>query len=217
MSQEQRAKDRLIIFTRYPVPGKTKTRLIPALGVEGAAALQKQMTERTVARARQLCREGSLILEVRYEGGRASGMQEWLGSDLAFAPQGSGHLGLRMGRAFQEAFRSEGQRVVLVGTDCPGLSVPLLRKAFHRLHKNDVVLGPAGDGGYYLLGLRFFVPDIFEGIPWGTSVVLEETLKLVEPLHLRVFLLKTLDDVDRPEDLPTWERVFLRTNPPRRK
>jgi rSAM/selenodomain-associated transferase 1 len=209
--------DRLIIFTRYPAPGKTKTRLIPALGVQGAAALQKKMTERTVARARKLLLSESFSLEIRYAGGRVSWMQEWLGHDLSFKAQGPGHLGLRMGRAFHEAFRSGGQRVVLVGTDCPGLSVPLLRKAFHRLHENDVVLGPARDGGYYLLGLRFFVPGIFEGIPWGTGVVLEETLKILETLRLRVFLLKTLDDVDRPEDLPNWERVFHRTSPPRRK
>lgn len=210
--------DRLIIFTRYPVPGKTKTRLIPALGAEGAAALQKQMTERTVARARQLRQEQSFFLEVRYEGARESSMQEWLGSDLAFAAQRSGHLGLRMGRAFREAFRAGCKRVVLVGTDCPGLSVFLLRQAFHHLQDNEVVLGPARDGGYYLLGLRFLVPQIFEGISWGTSSVLEKTLRTLGPLALRVFLLKTLGDVDRPEDLTVWQQAVSPIHfPPSRK
>ncbi len=204
--------DRLIIFTRYPVPGKTKTRLIPALGAEGAAALQKQMTERTVARARQLRQEQSLLVEVRYEGGRKSLMQKWLGSDLAFAVQRSGHLGLRMARAFQEAFRAGCTRVVLVGTDCPGLSVFLLREAFHGLRANEVVLGPARDGGYYLLGLRFFVPQIFEKISWGTGAVLEETLRKLGSLPLRLFLLKTLGDVDRPEDLTIWEQAVSPTH-----
>lgn len=211
------SEDRLIIFTRYPVPGKTKTRLIPALGAEGAAALQKQMTERTVARARQLRQEQPLFLEVRYEGSRASSMQEWLGSDLAFAAQRSGHLGLRMARAFQQAFRVGCKRVVLVGTDCPGLSVFLLREAFHHLQDNEVVLGPARDGGYYLLGLRFFLPQIFEGISWGTSTVLEKTLRTLGPLALSVFLLKTLGDVDRPEDLIASQQAVspVHFHPPR--
>jgi rSAM/selenodomain-associated transferase 1 len=199
--------DRLIIFTRYPAPGKTKTRLIPALGPKGAAALQKQMTERTVVRARQLLTEHPLLLEVRYEGCRRSLMKEWLGSDLVFASQGSGPLGLRMARAFQAGFRAGSQHIVLVGIDCPGLSVFLLREAFHSLADNEVVLGPALDGGYYLLGLRFFVPQIFKGISWGTRGVLEETLRALGPLSLRVFLLQALGDVDRPADLTLWEQT----------
>ena len=197
---------RLIIFTRYPEPGKTKTRLIPILGPEGAADLHRRMAEHTLIRARNLKNSSAVSLEIRFVGGRADSIKNWLGSDIPCIPQGDGDLGRRLERTFEEAFEAGIKRVVVVGTDCPGLTEDLVRQAFVRLQDSDVVLGPACDGGYYLIGLKRPVADLLQGIPWGTDRVLEKTLTKASDLHLRVSLLAPLEDVDRPGDLPVWER-----------
>jgi uncharacterized protein len=99
-------KQHLIIFTRYPEPGKTKTRLIPALGDLGAANLQKQMTEYTIFQVKELQKTADISCEVRFAGGNLQLMQDWLGLDLVYQPQGEGDLGDRMGRSLDEAFQS---------------------------------------------------------------------------------------------------------------
>ena len=197
--------NRLIIFTRYPEPGKTKTRLIPVLGPEGAADLHRQMVDSTLTWARQLKNHSAISLEVRYEGGDEYQIRQWLGPDIPCCPQANGDLGARMAQAFHEAFSAGMARVIIVGTDCPGLTGNLVQTACEALMDNDVVLGPAKDGGYYLIGLRKPVPQLFGGIPWGTGEVLFKTLRIAADLKLRVFLLEPLDDVDRPEDLDIWE------------
>ncbi len=202
------SREKLIVFSRYPEPGKTKTRLIPSLGSEGAAELQRQMTEHTLAKVRQLGHSRPVAIEVRHEGGNGNLMREWLGPDLSYMPQGSGDFGERMANAFHEAFQAGSDRVVLVGTDCPGITVGLLCEAFESLIHTDVVLGPANDGGYYLIGLRQSIPQLFVEIPWGTEEVLERTREAVERLGLSLRLLRALDDVDRPEDLPAWREAF---------
>jgi rSAM/selenodomain-associated transferase 2/rSAM/selenodomain-associated transferase 1 len=198
---------RLIIFTRYPRPGGTKTRLNPGLGPEGAAALHRRMVEHTLGWARHLESRGGTSLEVCYDGAEEMLFQNWLGSDLFFRPQGSGDLGARMARAFDRAFGCGRERVILVGTDVPDLGENLVQEAFEALRDHDLVLGPAADGGYYLVGLRRPMPEIFSNIPWGTGEVLEKTLQAARYLGVRFFLTRTLQDVDRPEDLPAWERA----------
>jgi len=202
-----RARDRLIVFTRYPEPGKTKTRLIPALGPAGAADLQRQMTEHLLERAARLAGHRKVRIEVRFAGGSEDLVRQWLGSDPTCREQGPGDLGRRMLRAFREAFAAGAARAVIVGTDCPGITAALLEKAFDQLGRHDLVLGPAEDGGYYLIGLRRPVRQLFEGMAWGTDKVLRETLFAAERLGLSVALLEPLADVDRPEDLPVWERA----------
>ena len=202
--KNQTPLSRLIIFTRYPEPGKTKTRLISALGPEGAADLQRQMTEQTLICARRLAAQDPVILEVCFESGGVSKFQKWLGNDLIFVPQGNGDLGERMSRAFQRAFQGGARFVVLIGTDIPGFSADLAWEAFAALQNRDVVLGPANDGGYYLIGLRKIIPQLFAAIPWGTENVFSKTLEIAMGLRLRVHCLAPLNDVDRPEDLPVW-------------
>lgn len=198
---------RLIIFTRFPEPHKTKTRLIPALGPEGAADLQRRMTRRTLDTVRKLAVSIPLSLEVRFEGGTAQKMAQRFGSDMSYRPQGPGDLGARMERAFADAFREGACRTVIVGADCPDLSQDLLRDAFRHLATSDVVLGPAVDGGYYLIGLRQPRPSLFDSIQWGSEAVFERTISLAGNLALDVSSLRTLSDVDRPEDLPVWRRA----------
>ena len=204
--KEKMSLNRLIIFTRYPEPGKTKTRLIPALGPEGAADLHRKMVDSTLTWARQLKSNSAISLEVRYEGGDERLVRQWLGPDIPCGPQANGDLGARMAQAFHEAFSAGMARVIIVGTDCPGLTGGLVQTACEALMDNDVVLGPAKDGGYYLIGLRKPVPHLFGGIPWGTGEVLPKTLRIAADLKLQVFLLEPLDDVDRPEDLAIWKK-----------
>jgi hypothetical protein len=112
-----------------------------------------------------------------------------------------------MQRAFVEAASEGADRVVMVGADCPEITAELLEKALERLATTDIVLGPASDGGYYLIGLRQPNPQLFANISWGSDQVLAETLFRARQLSLAVSLLQELSDVDRPDDLPVWERV----------
>lgn len=208
------AQNYLIVFTRYPEPGKTKTRLIPALGAEGAAALQKQMTEHTLATIRQLQNshdfgENSIVVDVRFAGGDTFLMQKWLGTTWHYTPQGVGDLGDRLVRAFSHAFEQGAHAAIAIGIDCPDISADLLNTAFRQLDTIDVVLGPANDGGYYLIGLSTLMPDLFQGIHWGTEIVLQQTLSRATEINRGVAQLQPLADVDRPEDLSIWEEALI--------
>ncbi len=191
----------LIIFTRYPEPGKTKTRLIPALGAEGAANLQFQMTETTIIKANKLSNMMSLLVEIRFAGGNFQLMKNWLGSDLKYQEQGTGNLGERITRAFESAFNQGMKYVVIIGTDCPSLTPGMMLQAFAKLTQSDVIIGPATDGGYYLIGLKKIIPELFQGINWGTSVVLSQTVAIAQNINLAIDYLPELSDIDRPEDL----------------
>ena len=195
------ARECLIIFTRYPEPGKTKTRLIPLLGAEGAARFQRQMTQQTLAQVKELKAFRPLSVEVHFAGGNQQLMQNWLGSDIIYRQQSQGDLGRRMALAFKESFSAGMTGVVIIGTDCPDLNAQLMVKAFHALEQNDLVLGPALDGGYYLIGLRRLIPELFTGISWSTAEVLEQTIRIAQRLDLAIAFLPLLNDIDRPEDL----------------
>ncbi|MEA5504223.1 TIGR04282 family arsenosugar biosynthesis glycosyltransferase [Halotia wernerae UHCC 0503] len=198
-------KQHLIIFTRYPEPGKTKTRLIPALGTVGAANLQREMTEHTISQVRELQTATCISLEVRFSGGNLPLMQNWLGLDLFYQSQGEGDLGSRMARSLFDAFESGREQVIIIGTDCPEVNSQILTEAFEQLHTCDLVLGPAIDGGYYLIGLRRLIPELFVNIDWGTSQVLQQTVDIAEELNISLVYLPPLADVDFPEDLPIWK------------
>jgi uncharacterized protein len=194
----------LIIFTRYPEPGKTKTRLIPALGELGAAQLHRRMAEHTVRQARAL----SCAIEVWYVGSTEKLMQNWLGKDLWYREQPAGDLGDRMCAAFRSAFDQGYQSVMIVGTDCPEITTELLAQGFAELQNQVVAIGPAIDGGYYLIGLQRLVPKLFQEITWSTATVLVKTLAIAEQLQLTTYLLPSLPDIDLPADLryldPKW-------------
>ena len=203
---EETIEERLIIFTRYPEPGKTKTRMIPALGAEGAAKLQRQMTEHTLVQALELQDNRSLSLEIYFAGGEQNLMQDWLGSHLIYQKQDQGDLGIRIQSAFERSFAVGIKKVVIIGIDCPDINTQLLSQAFEILQTNDLVLGPAEDGGYYLIGLSRLIPELFIDISWGTSEVLAQTLEIANQLEIELDCLPYLKDVDRPEDLVIWQR-----------
>jgi uncharacterized protein len=199
-------ENHLLIFTRYPEPGTTKTRLIPALGKKGAADLQRTMTEGITAEARKLAAIYPVEMHIHYEGGNSDRMATWLGRDASYRPQTDGDIGCRMTHAFKGAFDNGARNTIIAGSDIPDLSAAILHQAFDALNRNDLVLGPARDGGYYLMGLRRnafdqAVPKVFENMDWGTETVLADTLAAAERLNLKVALLKELTDIDRPEDV----------------
>lgn len=199
---------RLIIFTRYPEPGITKTRMIPALGAVGAAKLQRQMTEHTLAQAQLLQSIDDVSIEVRFAGGDKQLMQTWLGNDIECIAQGEGDLGQKMANSLISAFQNQTKLVVIIGSDCPELTPALIARAFQQLHLgSDLVLGSAIDGGYYLIGLSRFIPELFAGISWGSDRVFSQTVAVAQNLNLTTAYLPPLADVDRPEDLPIWEQT----------
>lgn len=213
------SRDWAIAFSRYPQPGRTKTRLIPALGARGAAWFQRLMTERTLATLRdwQAAGEaGRRSLELRYVGGTVRQFQRWLGTGLRYRDQGAGDLGDRLVRAFAEAFAAGAQRVAIVGIDCPELSAARLEAAFAALESAEVALGTATDGGYYLVALRASareraLPGLFADIDWGSDRVFAQTLERGRSQQLSIRALPPLPDIDRPEDLSVWDRATGRT------
>jgi rSAM/selenodomain-associated transferase 1 len=128
--------------------------------------------------------------------------REWDG--LQIRSQAAGDLGERMQAAFAAAFAAGSRRVAIIGTDCPGLRESHLTQAIALLDSYDVVLGPATDGGYYLLGLRELQPELFQNKEWSTATVLSDTVADAERLGLRVALLTELHDVDTADDLAKW-------------
>jgi rSAM/selenodomain-associated transferase 1 len=181
-------------MTKYPEPGQTKTRLIPALGVGGAAKLHRRLGIHTVKTV------GSFNPEIHYSGGDPNLMHNWLG-DFKYVTQSKGDLGDRMKQAFQLGFDQGCDRIVMIGTDCPAIDKALIDRAFLALNKIEVVFGPAIDGGYYLIGLRKQILELFSTIEWSTASVLQDSLTIVKDLDLSYELLEILPDIDRPEDL----------------
>ena len=198
----------VLLFTRFPVAGKAKTRLIPALGPEGAAELQRRMTRIIAARAWAFSQSAPhRRLAIHHEGGTRAEFRQWLGH-VDLVPQRPGDLGQRMlGGVLAETARGT-DRSLLIGADCPRLAADVLEAAAAALDDVDVVFGPARDGGYYLLGLRRPEPGLFEGIPWSTGDVLARSIEKARSLGLTHRLLGELPDVDEPPDLPDAEAAL---------
>ncbi|MDA8139478.1 MAG: TIGR04283 family arsenosugar biosynthesis glycosyltransferase [Desulfobacteraceae bacterium] len=193
---------RLILFGRYPVPGLTKTRLIPVVGPLGAAELQRQWTEHILT----IFKRANLApVDFVFSGGARAQMRRWVGQDqVHLRAQAEGDLGRRMRLAMAHAFAQGASQVVLMGTDIPELTIAHLTEAFSALAERDVVLGPSTDGGYWLVGSRRPV-EIFDGIAWGTAEALKQTLARLEQQGLSVTLLQPLHDIDCEADLRAWQ------------
>jgi rSAM/selenodomain-associated transferase 1 len=185
---------RIVIFAKAPVPGRVKTRLIPALGAEGAAALAAEMLDRTVVEALAT----GLAVELCGDPDAAGWHEARPG--LALTAQGAGALGERLARAAEGVLKEDG--ILLIGADCPELDRGRLRAAADALQDHDAILHPAHDGGYVLLGLTRFDRSVFEGIDWSTDAVAAQTLARIEHLGWSLRIGKTLRDVDEPDDLP---------------
>jgi len=200
---EGRAQSRrLLQFAREPVPGRVKTRMQPVLDAAGACELHIALLTHT---ARQLASVARCERELWVAGDPAHPalVQAAALGGAALRRQQGADLGERMRHALATALAAS-PRVVLVGSDCPGLDDAYIEAAFGALATADVVLGPALDGGYVLIGVRRVDARLFRGVDWGTGAVLAQTLARVDALGWRAALLEPRRDIDRPEDLAAW-------------
>lgn len=193
-------RPRLLVFAKAPQAGAVKTRLIPALGAPGAAALARSMLDHALQQAL-----AADIGTVELCMSPAPEAQAWQNVDLPdtieLTAQGEGGLGERMGRAVQRVTTELRQPVLLMGTDCPDLTARQIRQAALELERHDAVLVPVVDGGYVLIGLKAPCAEIFSDMPWSTSVVAAETIRRMGTLGWRVWEGPQLHDMDEPGDL----------------
>ncbi|MCB9279833.1 MAG: TIGR04282 family arsenosugar biosynthesis glycosyltransferase [Lewinellaceae bacterium] len=187
----------LIIFIRNPEPGKVKTRLAAAVGDERALAIYRELLDLT--RRAALGSEAEKYLWYSHFVDKADG---WPESDFRKMLQQGEDLGDRMAYAFETAL-ADHDKAVIIGSDCPYLSPVLLDEAFELLDDSDFVIGPATDGGYYLLGMNRFAPEVFQGIEWSTDTVFRETVARIRQSGADYEVLPLLSDVDEIGD---WER-----------
>ncbi|MBL0037356.1 MAG: TIGR04282 family arsenosugar biosynthesis glycosyltransferase [Nitrosomonadales bacterium] len=190
---------RIIIFAKAPLPGFAKTRLIPALGAEGAAKLAQQMLINTLHEALaagigtvELCGTPK-IDDVAWQGIK-------LPLGIEITDQGEGDLGARLARASERVIENA-EAVLLIGTDCVEMSATLLREAAQSLHEHDAVIHCTADGGYALLGLKRYSAVLFSEMPWSTDAVARTTIARIGQLGWSLHVGQMLHDVDAPQDL----------------
>jgi rSAM/selenodomain-associated transferase 1 len=192
----------VLVFVRAPEPGRVKTRLAAAVGPEAALRVYRRLAEHTLREAAALAGEGVQVRVHHTPADAGDAVRAWLGAGPVYLPQAEGDLGMRMEDAFARAFAAGMERVVIVGSDLPDVSASLLRRAFDLLDAHPAVLGPARDGGYYLLGLSKMIDGIFDGIAWSTPDVLSSTLARFRAAGIEPAMLEELVDVDEVGDLP---------------
>lgn len=190
----------LLVFVRAPAVGQVKTRLAAAIGRNAALRVYRRMGRHVVDQARSLAGASVIVHFTPADGGPA--VAEWLGAGPEYLPQAGADLGERMANAFGDAFRRGFARVVIIGSDLPGLEAAHLRRALDLLETHPAVIGPARDGGYWLLGLRGPAPGLFRAMTWSTPTVLGESLRRLRELGMEPGLLPMLTDVDEVADLP---------------
>lgn len=186
--------DILIIFTKNPVHGEVKTRLAASIGHDKALDIYQQLVACTYSTVKPLA-----CNKVVYYSDNIPKQDIWNDEFTKSIQQGS-DLGERMSNAFKEVFAQGYKKAVIIGTDCPSIDQQLLADAFAKLNTYDAVIGPAADGGYYLMGMKEHY-ELFDNIAWSTPGVLAATLKKCDDLGLSYFLLPVLNDIDEEKDL----------------
>ncbi|CAA0170876.1 TIGR04282 family arsenosugar biosynthesis glycosyltransferase [Tenacibaculum maritimum] len=187
-------KNLLLIFTRNPELGKVKTRLAKAVGNETALTIYKFLLDKTKKVTQNLNCDKAVYYSVQVRN-----HDIWEEKNYQKKLQKGEDLGIRMHNAFQKAFENNYEKVLIIGSDLYDLTPNHIHEAFDKLNSNEVVIGPAKDGGYYLLGMKKLIPSIFKNKNWGTSSVRKDTLKDLEKVN--VHLLEPLNDVDLIEDI----------------
>jgi len=201
-------RERLVVFARAPSPGRVKTRLTPPLTPAQALVLHQALVEDTLERLGRWTRAG--LERWLYLSEAPSGLQLDVSPAWRSTVQTGDDLGERMKRAFRQAYEDGLDRVVILGSDSPTLPLDYVGQAFDALGTNDVVLGPADDGGYYLVGTSVLVPEMFRGISWGSSRVLDQTTDALSRAGRSFRLLPFWYDVDTAEDLLHLEKELER-------
>lgn len=194
----------LIVFVKRPVLGQVKTRLAASIGAEEALATYEQLLEQTAQELRDflLC-----PTSIYYANGLPSDEEPCAFRGFERRKQAAfPDLGLRMHSAFEDAFARGAKKVLLIGSDCPDMTSGLLELAWQLLDSRDVLLGPARDGGYYLIGLKAAAPELFLNKTWSHEQVYAQALESIEALGLSYLALPELYDIDRKEDLDFWQK-----------
>lgn len=185
----------LIIFAKNLIHGKVKTRLAATIGAERAFEVYKDLIANTVSIAQNLKADKIVYYSEKIE------MEDMWNEHFLKAKQRGTDLGERMTNAFNDVFQQGYTKAVIIGTDCPSLNEHIIHDAFEDLNNNDVVIGPAFDGGYYLLGMKEPHPYLFKNVEWSTPAVFETTIAKCTSLHLKSFILPRLHDIDEEKDL----------------
>jgi uncharacterized protein len=190
---------RIVIFAKAPVAGLAKTRLIPALGPQGAAQLAQRMLQHTLSTA-CAANLGAVELCATPDMSDISWLPFGVPYTVVCSAQGEGDLGSRMARAALRSTKA-GESVILIGTDCPAITTATLLAAASALQDHDASMVPTFDGGYALLGLRRFNARLFDDMAWSTPAVASETLTRIKGIGWQVKVLSSLHDIDEPDDL----------------
>lgn len=191
-------QEEIIVFIKNPELGKVKTRLAKTIGNNKALAIYLRLIDHTLSEISISKKQSHLffseVIDKNFIGNKYS-VQEGI------------DLGERMKNAFEISLEKN-TKSIIIGTDCPGITAEIIQQAFYLLEENDVVIGPALDGGYYLLGLKNNTPEIFEGMEWSTESVFDNTVKRLNELKLSWKELPKLRDLDNEEDLVTLSKDF---------
>lgn len=200
-------KEALLIFAKNPEFGKVKTRLASTIGDAQALFIYEQLLKQTISVTKDLPVDKFIFYSdsvIEKDG--------WENTIYEKKIQDGKSLGSKMKNAFISSFTVGYEKIVIIGTDCFELGEKHILKAFEQLEKVDIVIGPAKDGGYYLLGMKKLYESIFENIDWSTDKVLKQTLSICGELNLSIFLLPELNDIDDEEDLRKQGSFFLTLN-----
>ena len=190
---------KIIIFSKAPAPGEVKTRLVPSLGEEGAAEVQRLLLHHTLTTAMDTCAVCELWCAPNASHPAFDPFREQYA--VEFHDQRGADLGERMSNAFTETLQSA-DAAILIGADCPNIYPTYLRAALTTLvNGSDAVVGPANDGGYVLIGLKQPTPELFTDMPWGSDQVLEKTREKIRQLGMGWRELPPMNDLDTPDDL----------------
>lgn len=196
------SRSAIIIFAKQPSAGKVKTRLAKSTGDKFAVTLYRLVTEQLMNELRKFSEFKKYLFYT--PDSDANTMRHWLGNEFIYIEQNGMDLGLRMQSAFELVLSEANDRVIIVGTDIPDLNSNVIVNAFSKLELHDVVIGPSADGGYYLLGMKKGIPEIFENIDWSTEKVFKSTIEKLDKLNHSYFILDELNDIDTEDDLNNW-------------
>jgi rSAM/selenodomain-associated transferase 1 len=200
-------ENRVIVYVRRPWPGRCKTRLASSIGWDEAAGVYARLVYGYLDRL--IRAEMDVAIEIATASKLDTPFYAAAFPECIVRPQREGELGARMWSSFQATFREGAQRVVLTGSDIPDLSPRHIRQALSELDDASIVLGPASDGGYYLVAMRSPGEDIFGAIAWSSPQVLAQTLESAGRLGRKVALIEELDDLDNRSDYTRWHGQWI--------
>ena len=198
----------IIVFTRFPVEGKVKTRLAKNMGNKFAVSFFRVCAEHIFRQLLKVKETGPELFLFCSEENEIEQVMKWAGNNFKYYSQQGSDLGIKMFNAFNTVFKKGYKKVIIIGTDSPDVSMNIIQSAISALDNFSVVIGPANDGGYYLLGFKSKLIDLFSGIEWSTNSVLDNTIEKLKDSKVNYFMLDELTDIDTLEDLQYWFKHY---------